>query len=333
MKKIVAPNSGHCYHGVYAATDEGDETSVSPESLQAYLGAVGREHVAWVMFSHEWAKSRVFPGDVVKWIDDAKAAPYIRLMLRSSTDQYVCEPVFTLKNILAGMFDDDLKAWGAAASAKGVPLICEWGTEMNGAWFPWNAIHNGGETGAGLFQDAYRHLITAVRDGGGRDVTWVFHVNHESNPAEDWNTVQSYDPGPDFTDWIGVSLYGAQFPNEPQKPIFSKRYARVRPELTSLPGNRPVMISEFGCTKTDADPTSADVGEWAKDALSSIIAAKKRWPELRGFSWWNEGWKNGDGKSPTEMRVQKLKPLQDVFSTQLKENERRLVECPIVAAR
>jgi hypothetical protein len=329
MKKIVAPNPGQFYHGVYPASAEGDETSVCPRSLQAYLDAVRRKQVAWVIFSHEWAESRTFPGEVVEWIHRANAAPYIRLMLRSTTEQYVCEPLFTLKNIVDGMFDGDLKAWGAAAAAKGVPLICEWGTEMNGAWFPWNATFNGGPTGASLFQAAYQ-LVAAVRAGGGHDITWVFHVNHESSSVADWNTIKSYDPGPDVTDWVGLSLYGAQLPTESQTPIFSERYGQVRSELTGLPGNRPVIISEFGCKKTDADPSGADAGAWAKDALTSILAGT--WAELRGFSWWNEGWTNGAGKSPTEMRVQKVKPLEAVFSTQLKQNERRLVELPIVVA-
>jgi hypothetical protein len=42
VQKIVAPVSG-IYHGVYPATAEGDETSVSLQSLSDYLSAVKRD--------------------------------------------------------------------------------------------------------------------------------------------------------------------------------------------------------------------------------------------------------------------------------------------------
>jgi hypothetical protein len=327
MKKIMTPPKDLIYHGVYPAEKEGDETSVSPKSLKAYLDAVGRRQVAWVVFSHEWSKGSAFPGDVVDWIDREGAVPYIRLMLRSSMAKFACEPKFTLEKIVGGAFDHELRAWGTSAAAKGVPLICEWGTEMNGAWFPWNASHNGGEAGPGLFQAAYRRLVTIIRTAGARNTTWVFHVNHENDPKDTkWNTFQVYDPGPEFTDWVGISLYGAQMPNEARTPKFSERYKEIRSELTTLAGTRAVMISEFGCTKTDAVPSGDDAGEWAKDALATIL--KGSWPEVRGFSWWNEGWSNGTGKSPTEMRVQEVKPLADVFVAALKKTEKLLAECP-----
>ncbi len=328
MKKIVAPPAARVYHGVYPAGPDGDETRVSPESLKAYLGAVGVQHVAWVYFSQEWSRCRTFPAREVEWIHRAGAAPYIRLMLRSSTEQFVCEPLFTLQQIAAGVFDDDLERWGKAAAAVGVPLICEWGTEMNGAWFPWNATHNGGAAGPGRFKEAYRRVVNTIRDSGGRDVTWVFHVNHDNFPAVEWNTIPSYDPGADVTDWIGLSLYGAQLPTDTDVPVFSRRYGEVRDQLLQLPGGRPVMICEFGHTRTVADPTGADAARWARDALESILSGK--WPEVRGFSWWNEGWENGGGVPPTQMRVQEVTPLREVFRLLVKGNP-RLVEAPLVA--
>jgi hypothetical protein len=151
-------------------------------------------------------------------------------------------------------------------------------------------------------------------------------VNHDNSPEADWNQIELYDPGADFTDWVGISLYGAQRPSESQKPVFSNRYAEIRDRLVTLAGKRPIMISEFGCTKTTADPTGRDVANWAHDALTSILAGK--WPEVRGFSWWNEGWSNGSGESPTEMRVQKVPALQEMFRTVLGNAGKQLVETP-----
>lgn len=93
--------------------------------------------------------------------------------------------------------------------------------------------------------------------------------------------------------------------------------------------SRPVMISESGCTKTAADPSGLDAAQWARDALNSILDGK--WPELRGFGWWNEGWSNGSQFGPTEMRVQKVPALGEAFRELLGTGD-HLVESPIVAS-
>ena len=34
----------------------------------------------------------------------------------------------------------NFRAWGRAAQTFGTPLIVEFGTEVNGSWFPWNGL-------------------------------------------------------------------------------------------------------------------------------------------------------------------------------------------------
>lgn len=327
MSKIAAPGNGRIYHGVYPGGANGAETDVTKPHLDEYLAAVGRKSVAWVYFSHEWTTSRTFPVNAVDWIHATGAAPFVRLMLRSSDDQYVCEPLFTLKAIAGGKFDDDLKAWGRAAAARGVPLICEWGTEMNGMWFPWNAAHNGRKVGTQLFKDAYARIVKAIRAGGARDiVTWVFHVNHDNNPDEEWNTIDKYDPGPDLADWIGVSLYGAQLPTDKDWPVFSTRMERVYQVIESLPGkSRPVMICEFGFNYNKPMVATADPVKWADDALRALLSG--RWPRVGGFAWWNEGWPNDGNVAPTEMRVQQIPGMSDLFRKLL--SDPKVLETPV----
>ena len=217
-------------------------------------------------------------------------------MLRSSTEQYVEEPLYRLEDIAAGRFKGDLVAWGKAAARVGFPLIAEWGTEMNGDWFSWNAKYHAMAAGTELFKKAYRTIVSTTRDAGATNVSWVFHVNHEDSPTMNWNEFEKYDPGPGFTDWIGISLYGAQKPDEKDWPIFSKRMGDVHPRLTALQGNRPIIVCEFGFT---AGNPLGHPGPWAKDALDSLFSGK--WPRIKGFSWWNEGWPDKK-HGRTEMR-------------------------------
>ncbi|MBN1837971.1 MAG: hypothetical protein JW820_19085 [Spirochaetales bacterium] len=98
---------------------------------------------AWVYFSHNWYRSRGFPADTAAWIRDRGSTPFIRLMLSSSPDQNRPEGRFSLNRILQGAFDPDLCAWARGAREFDEPLFVEFGTEVNGRWFPWNGWWNG----------------------------------------------------------------------------------------------------------------------------------------------------------------------------------------------
>jgi hypothetical protein len=90
---------------------------------------------------------------------------------------------------------------------------------------------------------------------------------------------------------------------------------------------RPVMISEFGFTRTPEEPTGKKAAQWAHDALEALLSGN--WQQVRGFSWWNEAWEN-DPPPHTEMRVQKLEALKQTFQSQLKKHQGSLVEAPIL---
>jgi hypothetical protein len=55
------------------------------------------------------------------------------------------DPVFTLQRIIDGKFDDDLVRWAHDANRVHIPIIIDFGAEMNGDWFPWSGILNGEE--------------------------------------------------------------------------------------------------------------------------------------------------------------------------------------------
>ncbi len=73
---------------------------------------------------------------------------------------------------------------------------------------------------------------------------------------------------------------------------------------------KPVFVLEFGTTKgaRQCVPSSA---EWTRRALDALVGG--RWPAVRGFSWWNERWDNGEGRPPTDMRVQAAPAVADIF--------------------
>jgi beta-mannanase len=228
-------------------------------------------------------------------------------MLRSSSETYVAEPLYSLEAILRGDFDSDLKAWGQAAKAFGTPVLVEWGTEVNGQWFSWNGRWNGGPTlGPQRFRDTYRHIVQTIKSVGADNLTWVWHVDAYDDPEAEWNRLENYYPGHDVVDWIGVSVYGAQEPAENNTQTFADGMNSVMPRLARLAPDKPVVVAEFAVT---AGNPRVNAVQWAEAALSGILS--NQWPQLRGFAWWNEAF------DTTEMRVQVIPGLKEVFRQKL----------------
>ena len=313
---IPLPPDGEYLHGVYPGGRTGWEDDLTAADLHEYEEAVGR-HADWVYFSDNWFRNRRFPMTTSRWIRDEGAIPFIRLMLRN--DGYPGrDPEYALWRINAGQFDDDLQRWGQGVARVGSPVIVEWGTEMNGDWFGWNARWNGQNRGAQKFRRAYRHIVEQVERGAGAaasNITWAWHVNADSQPDTPWNQIERYYPGDEWVDWVGLSSYGALTPADRVQDWtpFREALDDVVPRLTALAPDKPVFVFEFGMTDGTVD---GDAAAFADGALGDLLDG--RWPEVRGFSWWNETWPNDDDPDhDTDMRVQTVPGLADVFQRHL----------------
>ncbi len=325
--QIEVPPAGQLYHAAYPGGVTGEESDLSAEDLRSYEQAAGKS-AAWVYFSHNWYQGRDFPLETAAWIRQQGSVPYIRLMLRSDAELGHAEPVFSLERIINGEFDRDLQAWASAARDFGTPLIAEFGTEANGEWFSWNGVWNGGgqkdaygdpqePDGPERFRDAYRHIIQIARLQGADNIIWVFHANGGDWPDEDWNRLEHYYPGEEWVDWIGVSVYGAQTPQDKTWPVFRTDMDAIYPRLAALSPGKPIMVLEFGVTR---GCPLGDQAAWAEAALGDLTSG--RWPRVMGFSWWNETWPNDDDPShDSNMRLQDNPQLEAVFQRLVGQND------------
>jgi Glycosyl hydrolase family 26 len=311
-QSLEPPPVGFYYHGVYPGGKTGAEDDLTPADIESYEQTVGKK-VAWVYFSNNWYRSRAFPLATATWIRERGSIPFIRLMLRSSDENPTPDPLFTLEAITRGDFDADLKAWGEVAKGFGTPIIVEWGTEMNGYWFAWNATWNGREGGAERFRQAYRHIVQTI---AAPNITWVFHVNADDDPVESWNRLEDYYPGDDVMDWLGVSVYGAQTPQDDYWTDPVEQLNAVIPRLEKL-ADKPIFLLEFGVTTNSPLGRASD---WAASLLTALL--EPRWPNIKGFSWWNETWQNDDNPAhDTDMRVQSDPDLASVFKERLESDK------------
>jgi hypothetical protein len=316
---IAPPPSGKLYQGFYydgIGTDIHDPTEhdVTPADVEHYEQIVGAK-TTWVYFSDNWFESRAFPQATCDWIRGLGKIPYVRLMLRSSVDQSRPEKIFTLKKIVAGEFDDDLRLWARSAKSFRSPILIEWGTEPNGKWFSWNGKWNGGASrGAANYIAAYRHIVNTMRGEGAGNLQWIWHVNWFDDPEEMWNAFENYFPGNEYCDWVALSIYGALTPQTKDGiESFRSKLSEAYPRLTKIAPGKPVVIAEFGCALHNRH---CHATQWARDALEEIFSG--RWPALIGFCWWNEGWQNDDNKKhDTDMIIWHDADLTRVFRTEL----------------
>jgi hypothetical protein len=316
--RIMPPVQGKLYHGFFwdgSGTDEHDPTEhdVTAVDVARYEQAVQKK-AAWVYFSNNWFESRKFPAEMCGWIRQLGKVPYVRLMLRSDLDQRHVEKTFTLRKIITGAFDFDLRAWARDAKAFGSPVLIEWGTEPNGDWFSWNGKWNGGGVeGPRRYVTAYRHIVDLMRAEGADNLTWVWHVNWLDQPERKWNRFENYFPGADYCDWLALSAYGPTTPTTRDgTETLRFKLRQAYPRLTSLAPGKPLIMAEFGC---DLHNRHVDAVAWTRSALEDLFSG--RWPEIVGFCWWNEGWQNDNRKKhDTDMII-----LHDVGLTRVFREE------------
>ena len=232
----------------------GPEDEVTQQRLYDFE-TLAQKQITWAYFSNNWYQNIIFPSAAVQTIHQTGRVPFIRMMARSTLDENVADPNYSMQNIIDGNFDNDLWQWFQEAAQTGFPLLIEFGTEVNGEWFPWNGKYNGaGATtnygdpnfpdGPERFRDAYRHIIDLSRQAGATNLTWFFHIDAAGQPEEDWNDFENYYPGDNYIDWIGVSVYGAVTPDE--TPMnFTDKLNLVYDRICALT-DKPLAILETG---------------------------------------------------------------------------------------
>jgi hypothetical protein len=314
----VGPPPAGVYHSAFP--DFGpEEDNVTAERITDFERLVQKK-IVWAYFSNNWFDGIQFPATGVRIIHDLGVIPFVRMMPRSNLGRYSGDPIYTMERIVNGDFDKDLRGWSQGAREYGGPLMAEFGTEVNGNWFPWSGMYSGGsETksygnpsladGPERFRDAYRHIIDICRSEGAQNITWVFHVNDGSFPQEPWNRMAAYYPGDDYIDWIGVSVYGAGQPGE-EWQLFSNIMDTAYPELAAISKNRPLAVLEYGVVD---DPKTGDKASWIHDALQSVKSG--RYPRIKAMSYWHEDWEN-DG-SVSNMRLDSSPEALDAYRKEI----------------
>ncbi len=296
--KIAPPNKGVYQSAI--TNFGGTEDDVTAKKILDYEKMIGKK-IVWAYFSNNWGPGIKFPEKPVKIIHSLGIVPFIRIMPRTTFTDGVQDPNFTLQRIIDGKFDSNLTKWAQDAKRVGIPIMAEFGTEVNGNWFPWSGILNGAGTtnkygnstfpdGPERFRDAYRHIIDLFRKEGVTNITWCFHVqpptelDYDESLIKPWNNIKNYYPGDNYIDWIGISVYGSS-EHGAQWISFTDMLDASYPKLAALSSKKPIAVFEFGVLE---DQTKGNKNTWIQNALQSI--ENGRYPRIKAINYWNEKW-------------------------------------------
>jgi hypothetical protein len=305
----VDPNSpvevGIPDHGAYtgAFMDFGDaEDDVALETIEDFEEMVGK-HQAIIASSSYWGEQNFPVGNLnVIWRHGS-----LPLVFWSPWDKPYEEDhgpdKFGLTEILAGKWDAYIDKWADAARDYGHPMIVVFGVEMNGTWFPWSGAYYGGAQwvpeynnwkGPETFRRAYRYVVDRVRARGASNIKWMFHSNNYPYPYETWNGAPAYYPGSDYVDWLGLSVYGQQYKDEPN-PDIPSLVDWPYEEMSGLDPHKPIMIAEWATGEfplASAGPGAIRKPAWIKQGLELF---RTRYPRIKAALYWHERWQNADG--------------------------------------
>jgi beta-mannanase len=204
-----------------------------------------------------------------------------------------------LDAITDGLYDDYLTSWASGMRQFGKPVFLRFGHEMNGDWYPWSGIKNGGGVldgygspnladGPERYVAAYRYIHDHFTSQGAENVLWVWCPNAPFEAMERslgaWNTAAAYYPGDDYVDWLcfdgynwGSSAFGQQFNAKwtSFEEIFDSSYR----ELQAINAEKPIIIGEFSSTEDGGSKA-----EWITSAFSAI---QHKYPQIRALIWFH----------------------------------------------
>lgn len=306
---LVVPEHG-AYTGAYI--ESGDrEDEVTLEKIEEFEELTGK-HQAIIAFSSYWGEQH-FPALQAGIVIKHGAVPLIywspwdypyneELIEMNGPDK------FRLENILSGKWDDYIDHWADGVKAQNSPVFVSIGNEMNGNWFPWSARYYGAGriiagtdppryVGPEYFKRAYRYIVDRVRARGAKNVLWVFHLNNFPEPYEAWNSFAQLYPGADYVDWLGLSVYGQMFSEDPKWNSFDDVISKPYTELCQLDPQKPIMLAEWAVGEF---PERGDKGAWITNGFEQMV---RKYPRLHAAVYWHERWQNEKTDLYSNMKI------------------------------
>lgn len=183
------------------------------------------------------------------------------------------QPEFSLQAIADGAHDAYVDRWAERIAAWGKEIYLRPMHEMNGTWYPWGGAANGNS--AEEYVRAWYYLQKRFRAAGASNVKWVWAVN--ANDVPEGNYLESYYPGSEAVDILGIDGYNAYGVHDGTWRTFEQIFGDPYRRLAAL-GTQPIWITEVGCASSGGDKAL-----WVREMLKWLA----RHPRVDTLIWFN----------------------------------------------
>ncbi|MFL5765170.1 MAG: glycosyl hydrolase [Bacteroidia bacterium] len=147
-----------------------------------------------------------------------------------------------LDQILDGSMDSYIDAFAAKIASYGQPVTIRIFHEFEGDWYPWSLTQNGEDPET--YIAAWHHVVDRFRAAGATNARWMWCVNAEPKPYNDYNWIVSAYPGDDYVDVVATDIYNHPDLGVPDWRSFRFTLAESYYYLTKYFPQKPFYICE-----------------------------------------------------------------------------------------
>ena len=236
-----------------------DASGTQHRDLEAFGELVGRPHGTGLTYL---GYGEPFPR---RWADE--------LWSVGAVPQIAWEP----NEGLGPVRDDEyLRGFAAAAAAFGQPVFLRFASEMNGTWAPYHGDPQ-------RYREAFR-LVARTMHAAAPNVIMVWCPY-----CQPVGPLDSYYPGDDAVDWVGVNLYSVFYHNgDPQQPASAEDPTDLlRPVYDRYASRKPIAICEYAASH-QAKEHDGPRPQFAIGKMRRLYGAlPARFPRVKMITWYN----------------------------------------------
>jgi beta-mannanase len=259
------------WHGAWFLGLYSDPTGATSR-FSKMIGSVPAVVHVFVPWASPWGTETFNPW-LMDGIASTGAAPMVSWEPMNWGNSDAADPAFSLDRILAGTWDNHIRAWATAAATWNKPLLLRFAHEMNGDWTPW-AVGDGrnGNTAA-KYVAAWIRIHNMFRDAGATKVQFVWSPDGGPN----LQLLPSLYPGDSYVDYVAIDQYNWG------STAWASAYELLLPSysvITSIT-NKPLFIAETGVPEEGGSKA-----EYILKLFGYTIPALL--PRIQGVCWFNE---------------------------------------------
>lgn len=172
-----------------------------------------------------------------------------------------------------------IRAYAEELRDTKIPIFLRYASEMNGDWVPWNGNPSEYIKNFRMVHDIMEEVAPNVA------MVW--------SPSEmPLNKIQEYYPGDNYVDWVGISIYSAQFENgDLSKPTDTNNPLDPLDYIYNLYASRkPIMISEYAAShQAGYASKKQDTSKFAINKMSMFYEGiKTKYPRVKCIQWFSQ---------------------------------------------